>query len=90
MGFKNGWHRCIEFIEDKWRYFLAGIVFILIILLLAFVVSKKTTTNIALISTQPIVAITAIFISCSKITNRTKGNMKAYNAGSLQLQYKNA
>ena len=45
MGFKNGWHRCIEFIEDKWRYFLAGIVFILIILLLAFVISKKTTKD---------------------------------------------
>lgn len=45
MGFKNGWHKCIEFIVDKWRYFLAAVIFGIIILILAFVVSKKTTQD---------------------------------------------
>lgn len=45
MKFKNGWHTCIEFIADKWRYFLAAVVFGLIVLILAFVVSKKTTQD---------------------------------------------
>ena len=45
MGFKNGWHKCVEFIADKWRYFLAAVIFGIIILILAFVVSKKTTQD---------------------------------------------
>ena len=45
MKFKNGFHKCTEFIAEQWRYFLAGIVFICIILLLAFVISKRTTAD---------------------------------------------
>ncbi len=45
MKFKNGWHKCTEFVAEQWRYFLAGIIFILIVLLLAFVISKRTTAD---------------------------------------------
>ena len=45
MKFKNGWHKCTEFVSEQWRYFLAAIIFILIILILAFVVSKRTTAD---------------------------------------------
>lgn len=45
MNFKNTWHRCTEFVAEQWRYFLAGIVFICIVLILALVVSKRTTAD---------------------------------------------
>ncbi len=45
MGIKNGWHKCTEFIAEYWRYFLAGVIFVIIILLLAFVVSKQTASD---------------------------------------------
>ena len=45
MGIKNGWHKCTEFIAEYWRYFLAGVVFVIITLLLAFVVSKQTASD---------------------------------------------
>ncbi len=42
---KNMWNTCIEFVQKYWRYFLAVLVFIAIILMTIFVISKKSTLD---------------------------------------------
>lgn len=45
MKFANGWNKCIEYIAKFWRYFLAIIVFALIILMTIFVISKNSAAD---------------------------------------------